>query len=149
MTGQSISFFVPGLPKTAGSKRAFIPKGWKRAIITDDCKGSKDWRGDIKAMASSKAPEQLLAGALSLDLRFVLPRPKAHLNSHGAVKSNAPGWHIKKPDVLKLARAVEDALTGVLWQDDSQIAVETLHKAYGDKPGVTVTVSYAQERQLL
>jgi Holliday junction resolvase RusA-like endonuclease len=35
--------------------------------------------------------------------------------------------------VLKLARAVEDALTGVLWRDDAQIAIEQLSKHYAER----------------
>jgi len=33
--------------------------------------------------------------------------------------------------VLKLARAVEDALTGVIWADDAQIVDEVIRKRYG------------------
>lgn len=32
------------------------------------------------------------------------------------------------PDVLKLARGVEDALTGIVWRDDAQIVNESLSK---------------------
>jgi hypothetical protein len=38
---------------------------------------------------------------------------------------------------LKLARAAEDALTGVLWLDDSQIVDERISKAYGDDVGLS------------
>ena len=40
--------------------------------------------------------------------------------------------------------AVEDALTGIAYHDDSQIVVETLSKRFtkpGEEPGVTVTVT--------
>ena len=35
------------------------------------------------------------------------------------------------PDVLKLARGVEDALTGIVWRDDAQIVNESLNKVVG------------------
>jgi Holliday junction resolvase RusA-like endonuclease len=46
-----------------------------------------------------------------------------------------------KPDVLKLARAVEDALTGILYRDDAQIVTEVLRKRYGDPPRVEIRLS--------
>jgi Holliday junction resolvase RusA-like endonuclease len=52
-------------------------------------------------------------------------------------------WPAKPPDVLKLARAVEDALTGALWTDDALVVSEYLLKRYAPPGGperVTVTV---------
>jgi Holliday junction resolvase RusA-like endonuclease len=37
-----------------------------------------------------------------------------------------------KPDLTKLLRAVEDALTGVVWRDDSQIIHQVVNKEYAD-----------------
>lgn len=137
-----VSFFVPGEPKTAGSKRAFMPRGWSRPIIVDDCKKGKDWRGDVKRFAAEAFDgEALLDGPLNVSLTFTMRRPKHHYRSNGQLKENAPALHTSKPDVLKMARAVEDALTGVIWKDDSQIAVECLTKRYGEKPGCQVTIT--------
>lgn len=136
----SISFWVPGICKTAGSKRAFIPKGWKRAIITDDCKGSKDWRGDVKRFAVEHLQGPLLEGALEVTMTFYRTRPKSHLNSRGNVKASAVLFPISKPDALKLARAVEDSLTGVIWKDDAQIVTEHLRKRYGQNPGCQIEI---------
>jgi Holliday junction resolvase RusA-like endonuclease len=137
-----IKFFVPGVPKTAGSKRAFIPKGWTRAIITEDCKGSKDWRGDVKRFASENYHGPLLEGPLEVEFVFQLTRPNGHFRTGknaGIEKDSAPPYPHRKPDVLKLARAAEDALSSVLYRDDAQIVVETLRKVYG-VPGLWVTV---------
>ena len=138
-----IEFWCPGLPKTAGSKRAFIPKGWTRPIIVDDCKKGADWKADLKAFAIAAYAGAPLEGPLCLDVRFTLPRPKSHSTSKG-LRATAPAWHQSKPDLLKLTRCLEDALTGILWRDDSQIAAHLLTKAYGDKPGAYVTVRPAE-----
>jgi predicted short-subunit dehydrogenase-like oxidoreductase (DUF2520 family) len=44
--------------------------------------------------------------------------------------------------VLKLARGVEDALTGIVWRDDAQIVVEHLEKRYGSPARCEVRVKY-------
>ena len=137
----TIEFFVPGQPKTAGSKRAFMRPGMKFPVIVDDCKKGKDWRGDVKRFASeSFNGSELLTGPLSVSLTFIMPRPKHHHRANGQLKETAPLLHTSKPDVLKMARAVEDALTGVVWKDDAQIATEVLTKRYGEKPGCKVSI---------
>ena len=128
-----IEFFVPGTPAPAGSKRAFTPKGWKRPIITDACKRTKPWQQEIKSVAIENYQGDLLAGALRLTLVFRVARPQGHMRTGknaGEVRESSPTWPIVKPDVLKLTRAVEDALTGIIWRDDSQIVQEVLSKVY-------------------
>ena len=51
---------------------------------------------------------------------------------------------ISKPDADKLARAVFDALTGVIYADDAQAPSTTLDKVWVPEPkkaGVVVTIS--------
>jgi Holliday junction resolvase RusA-like endonuclease len=43
--------------------------------------------------------------------------------------------------VLKLARAVEDALTGVVWRDDAEIVAEGLAKLYGTPERVEISIT--------
>lgn len=142
-----IQFFVHGIPKTAGSKRAFFRPGMKFPVITEDCKKSKDWRGDVRAAALPFTPppgQQLLTGPLKLNLDFSMARPKGHygsgINATTLKKKSAGAFHTCKPDVLKMARAVEDALTGVIWKDDAQIVDEHLVKNYSDRPGCLITI---------
>ena len=138
-----ISFFIHGHPKTAGSKRAFMPKGWSRPIIVDDCKKGKDWRGDVKAAAIAAYQGPPFDGPLSVEMVFHMARPKGHFRTGknvGNLRDNCPTWHTSKPDALKMARAIEDALTGILWRDDSQIVIERLEKIYSAEIGCRVDV---------
>jgi Holliday junction resolvase RusA-like endonuclease len=57
-----------------------------------------------------------------------------------SLRENAPRFHSNRPDALKLGRAVEDALTGILYADDSRIAVERLSKIYSQSPGVSIAL---------
>ena len=57
------------------------------------------------------------------------------------VKASAPPHPTTKPDATKLVRAVEDALTGVIWRDDSQVVRQWASKVYDDCEGVSVIVT--------
>ena len=66
-----------------------------------------------------------------------MPRPKS------TPKRNVRPAHTKTPDIDKLLRAALDALTGVVWRDDAQVAEVSVRKmvaAYGEQTGVMVTV---------
>jgi crossover junction endodeoxyribonuclease RusA len=138
-----IEFTAFGIAKPAGSKTAFAFKrknGSLGASVVDACKTTKPWQAVVsstameancgKALDAWERP--LFDGALLATFRFYVPRPKSHYNSKGELKANAPAFVTKKPDVLKLARAVEDALTGIVYRDDSQIVIENISKHYGE-----------------
>lgn len=153
MSDSVIRVFIPGAPKTAGSKRAFVitPKGGgrPRAIVTDDCKTSRDWKGDVKRFVSDQFSGTPFTGPLEVTMTFYLQRPKGHFKtgkSCVAVKPSSPKFPIVKPDVLKLARAVEDACSGLIYGDDAQIVTEILLKRYADGAGERTGVLIEVER---
>lgn len=153
-----LSFFVSGIPQTAGSKRAFPisrkgANGQKvftgRHIIVDANPKAKDWKAQVAhegelAMNLPADRQGLFDGALEVRFTFHMPRPQNHWSNSkkygDRLKPNAPIRPITRPDCLKMARAAEDALTGVVWHDDSQIVIERLEKRYADKPGLLVEV---------
>jgi Holliday junction resolvase RusA-like endonuclease len=145
MTPRSLSFWVPGIPAPGGSKKAFIPKGWSRAIITDDSKRNKEWRSVValagyEAMRASPDGQILFEGPLSLSITFIMPRIKAHFDSKGNLRRHAPTYVITRPDAGKLKRSTEDALTGVVWHDDAQVSVIMILRIYGGKTGAQIKV---------
>lgn len=138
-----IHFFVHGAPKPAGSKTAFVNKATGRAIVTDACKTSKDWKSLVAYTAREQYQGELLTGPLCVIMTFYQTRPACHYGSgknRNVLKPSAPLWPTGKPDVLKLTRAVEDACTGIIWKDDALIVDERITKCYGDKPGVRIKV---------
>jgi Holliday junction resolvase RusA-like endonuclease len=46
-----------------------------------------------------------------------------------------------RPDVDNLAKLAMDALNGVFWIDDAQIADLTVTKRYRDTPGTSVSIT--------
>lgn len=128
-----MEFTVLGVPAPAGSKRGFAVKG--RVIITDANKKAAPWKALVSAAAREVYDGPLLTGPLAVRMMFYFPRPKGHYGTGknaGKLKASAPAEHTKKPDALKLSRGTEDALTGIVWRDDSQIVCETLSKHYGE-----------------
>lgn len=138
-----IRFFVPGIPAPGGSKRVFINRKTGRPIVTDDAgKRNKDWRTAVGFMAAERFDKPAV-GALCVEFHFTMPRPKNHFGTGknaGKLKPSAPEYHSTRPDTSKLIRAAEDALTGIAWLDDAQIAHQVGDKAYGDRPGVWIAV---------
>lgn len=135
---RAVSFVVYGTPAPAGSKRAFVRGG--RAIVTDDSRKSRPWKTLVAQRAGEvMAGKELKRGPLAVTLTFTVRRPKDHYGARG-LKPGAPRYPTKKPDVLKLARGTEDALSGLVYADDSQIVREVLAKEYGEQEGVRVLV---------
>ena len=57
-----------------------------------------------------------------------------------APKSRPLCWVTKKPDGSNVLKAVEDALNGVVYRDDCQIADSRIVRRYGDRPRVVVSI---------
>lgn len=141
-------FFVPGLPGTAGSKKGFgflRPGGGIGVRMTENCKRKDAWRASVQAFAL-QAQVKPIGGPVTLHLTFRMPRPKQHHvagKRENPLRKNAPMWHTSKPDCTKMVRAVEDALKGIAWHDDSQVVVQSNTKPYAnseDGAGCHVTI---------
>ena len=142
------SFFVPGIPKPAGSKRAFAFRraNGKLGVTVTDASGQpgKDWRGDVKVFAREVCKEPL-KGPLQLIVTFYMPRPKSHYGTgkkRDVLRLDAPSFHTSKPDATKLVRAIEDAMTGIAWEDDAQVVSQVVGKVYAElgRVGANVVV---------
>ena len=104
-----VKLFVPGLPAAQGSKRHV---GGGRLV--EQSKAVGPWRTVIAWHMARVWKQALLGGPVTVALDFVMPRPKA------TPKRFTPAA-VKRPDIDKLERAVFDALTGIVWKDDSQV----------------------------
>ena len=96
--------------------------------------GLKRWRTAVAWAARVAHRGAPIAGDLALSVTFRTTRP-------ATVKRARPSV---KPDLSKLIRALEDALTGIVWVDDSQVvrydAIEKVYALPGQKPGAHVVV---------
>src|SRR3989338_1543920 len=124
--------------------KAWVTKEGKPVITSDNPK-LRAWR-DLVAKAASDAmlargdylgpyPRPPMVCAVGLDLQVFLPRPKS-------APKRKRLRHQKRPDLDKVIRGVLDALTGVVFRDDSQVCSISAQKDYDydHAPGIICVV---------
>jgi len=70
---------------------------------------------------------------LAVEVVFYRSRKKNHYRSgryERLLKPTAPALPIAPPDATKLWRGFEDALTGLLWHDDSRVVVQLVREEF-------------------
>jgi len=132
----TLYFTVYCKPEPQGSTRAFMRKGMKFPVVTSDNKNLKSFRQEV-SLAAIAAMKQSGYSPISrkipvrLEAKFFFLRP--------ASKSKKAEMTVK-PDLDKVARSVADSLTGICYEDDSQIASASLSKEYGEPERVEISV---------
>ncbi len=107
---------VYGLPAPQGSK-SFKGMVNGHAKLAESSTRVKPWREAVKAAAFDKRTGVGVAvsGPVSVEMIFTMPKPKS------APKTRR-SWPDRMPDLSKLVRSTEDALTDVLmWEDDARV----------------------------
>jgi Holliday junction resolvase RusA-like endonuclease len=150
-----VKITVYGTPAAQGSKKGFINRKTNRVIIVEQDTGKKlkPWREAVKyAAIEVRAGGLPLSGPLRVSMVFTFARPAGHFGSGknaGQVRSSAPSHPHGRPDLSKLARSTEDALTDARAYDDDSRIVEyvRLAKVYIDgdvdaldAPGVRIEI---------
>lgn len=132
-----ITFTVDGDPQTKGSAKAFKHRTTGRIIVQNDNAKCRAWSACVawKAKAAMNGTGRVGPTILAVPVRVVaefrIARPQR-------TKLAVPAL-----DLDKLARALGDALTGIVYVDDKQIAEWRLTKrwcARDEAPGVAVQV---------
>lgn len=148
----SIAFTVYGEALTAGNKTPFpimvhgkplIKNGRIVTRVKEGNPKTQDWKAAVAYAARQVYHGELLDGPLQLSLTFYRPRPQGHTGSGrnaGKLKGSAPEYPITRPDTVKLTRAIEDALSKVIWKDDSQIVRHLLAKDWGEPARVEICI---------
>lgn len=136
-----VNFTVLGKPQPGGSKRAVpVPGGMVRVI--DANKRVKPWRDSVAHAAQEAMGErEPLTGPLGLGLTFYVQRPVSHYTKVSQrISRGAPRRPITRPDLTKFIRAVEDAMTSIVWRDDSQVVTQVCRKFYGSPERVEIVI---------
>ena len=112
---------VYGLPAPQGSK-AFKGIHGGRAVLAESSKRVAPWRQDVKRAAEAEiegrgdhAAWVPMDGPLLLVVVFTLPAPLS-------LPKRRASYPCKLPDLSKLVRSTEDALTSAgVWKDDARV----------------------------
>jgi Holliday junction resolvase RusA-like endonuclease len=140
-----IQIEVNGMPRPGGSKVPGMSKKGK-LFVRPANPNTAVWRSEVEVAAKSQYQGPLLTGPIFMTYIFRFPRPKCHYrtgkHSH-ILRPDAPHWHTGTPDLTKIIRSTEDALTGIAWTDDALVCKRKEKKRYcnsGESPGVTIQI---------
>lgn len=114
---------VPWARAGRGAGRTFTPARQRDYMTTIR---------QIAALDMGHEPPQ--DGPLGLHVVAKFLRPKA------APKRRPQVYKATRPDADNIAKIIKDALTGIVWRDDAQVALLTVRKVYADIPGLSIGV---------
>lgn len=144
-----LEFFVAGIPVPKGSAKSFWNKNANKIVtMQDNREKQRPWASAI-SYAAQQAGCRPVAGPVAVALWFNFPRPQSHFGTgkkRNVLKASAPSDHITKPDLDKLTRCVLDALTGIVYRDDSQVSqflsIGKYYAGLGEAPGARIAIYY-------
>lgn len=144
-----------GIPAPQGSKRPVRNQHTGKIATIENSPKLAPWRQDVKhaaeAVLETLGRPQPFQGAVVVRMVFSVARP-------ASVKRSKRPYPSVAPDVLKLGRAVEDALTAAgVWRDDCLVVEYTrLAKVYCgedpealDRPGVLILIGELIDSEVL
>jgi Holliday junction resolvase RusA-like endonuclease len=92
----------------------------------------------IKLLIKSMYKEEPMECALEIEVIFYMPIPKGTSNRKKLVLAGQ--YHTKRPDLDNLEKFIVDSMNGIVFKDDSQIALSSTMKIYGLEPRTEITV---------
>ena len=132
-----VTFTAYAQPQPQGSMRKVRNRRTGEIILTSDNRNLKPYREEVtraarQALHAAGLAEPMAAKHVPVAITFVftLRRP-----AHCPKGRTEP---VVKPDLSKLVRATEDAMTGFIYHDDAQIVQMVAEKHYGAVERVTV-----------
>lgn len=147
----AIEFNVPAVPVAQPRPRATLAHGGVGARIHEvthikNADGTRKphpvnaYKATTRHAAKAAYDGAPLQGPLHLSLVFIMPRPKGMFWKKKPMP-RVP--HASRPDCDNLAKSTLDALKGLLWLDDAQIATMEVRKLIAcgeEQPSVYVRV---------
>lgn len=138
----ALTFTAFGRPMTAGSKIAGQTKDG-RLFVRDDNRKTLPWKQSVSQAAGiARGAKGLLEGPVRVWAVFVVTRPKHHYGAGGRLKDSSPLFPTagRVGDVDKMARALLDGMTGIVYRDDVQVTDLDVARRYGSPERVEVQV---------
>lgn len=96
------------------------------------------WGIDIGRQHQKELGETKYTGPIHFDVTFFISMPKTSLKRQ---KEMSGSYHIFTPDLSNLIKFVEDAATGVIFDNDCIIASITSRKVYDENPRTEFSIT--------
>lgn len=137
----TFDFEVPGVPVGKAAPRVSVLRGQARAYIP---RKSREYMALVAAYFRKAYPgaKPIPAGvAVSIEIEAFYEPPKSWSKKlrRDAVKFGA--CKTTKPDLSNILKGVEDALSGLAYADDNQVARQVTTKRYAERSFLRVRIS--------
>jgi Holliday junction resolvase RusA-like endonuclease len=107
-----IEFSIPGKPLAWARAR----RSGKRYFLAEE---QQAYRDKVKFHAMSKDGRKMFTGPLRMEVHAWYQWP---ISKRRVLKPRGEAWREEKPDADNLGKLICDALEGVLYENDSQVA---------------------------
>lgn len=128
---------IPLSPKAQARPRfnSFNKRAYEDSAMTA-------YKRSVKYHVMSCKPKLIETGPIGVSITFFVYPPKYLLTKKKMAQelANETLYVDKKPDVDNYFKAVTDALEGILYKNDGQIAVVTMQKLYSLNPRTEIEV---------
>ena len=126
---EMVTFIVDGVPAPWTSPRRGQRGG---CIQTPAVLRMKAWQERVRlAATAAMRGNKMLDGPVNLSVTFTPDH--ATVVAAKIAQGGEPDWATKKPDLTNLVKATEDALSGIVFEDDAQVAYLCAFKFRGVK----------------
>lgn len=140
-----IEITIPGEIQAQGRPRFARRGGF---VQTYDPPESKKYKEVVKYHAMPHKPKELLNEALAVEINIFKTPPQSisKVKKNRVELENESLRPLTKPDVDNYAKGIKDALTGIIWTDDSKVVELVIRKFYSLNPRAEVKVKTLEKQ---
>lgn len=136
-------FVIDMVPVAKARARVFAQGGKIRAVTPTKTRNAESIVRDTAVVAGVKP----IDGPVGLTLKFRYRPPKSWSKRKTEKAIESREFKITMPDLDNLAKLVKDALNGVAWCDDRQVAWSVTEKSYGPRDEIDVRICSLEDSE--
>ena len=139
MVPVELTIYIPG-PIVAKSLKLTARGNFARAYRPANLRAYMDTISQEAILAMRKAGyRKPMKGAFCVEVAAIVEPPKSWPKGKREAAMRSNYWHTVKPDMDNILK-LKDALKGIVWDDDCQVAWENGFKKYGRNAGLTFQI---------
>jgi Holliday junction resolvase RusA-like endonuclease len=135
---RELHFFVPGQPVGKGRPRVTTKGGMVRNYTPEKTRCYEATVAHEAHLAMAGAP--LFDGPVGMVITAFMQTPAKPSKALKAALLIDRAWHTGRPDGDNIIKAAADAMNGIVWRDDAQVARCSFAKKYAATPGLHIYV---------